>query len=138
VSRRALLRIASVTTALFTCGHSMGTFQDRPEGSAAIARVAMKSIHFEMFGSDRTYFDMFFGYGLLIIFVGVFLTILLWRLGDMDAAQARAIVLITAGLQIGFAVVGFRYFFWAPGVFNALSAGCAAVAGLSGGASRRA
>lgn len=43
-------------------------------------------------------------------------------------AAARPLLWATAALQLGFAVVGFRSFFWAPGALNAVSAVCAAVA----------
>jgi hypothetical protein len=36
--------------------------------------------------------------------------------------------IFTSGVQLAIAVLAFKYFFWAPGAFNAVAAACTAVA----------
>jgi hypothetical protein len=127
MSARILLRISAAVTALFTLGHSMGTFGE-PRGAMVPVATVMKTVHFDLFGSERSYWVLFHGYGVLIIFAAAYLTILYWLLSRMPAESARPIVLLSAIMQIGFAVIGFADFFWAPGAFNAVSAACAIAA----------
>ncbi len=75
--RTALLRVAAVLTALFTAGHSMGTFSE-PRGAQVPAAAVMRSVHFQLFGSERTYWQMFHGYGVLVIFCGAYLALIYW------------------------------------------------------------
>ncbi len=124
---RALFRTAAALTALFTLGHSFGTYA-QPKGAQSGVATVMKSVRFDVFGSQRTYWDMFHGYGVLIIFTGAFLAVLLWLLSQMPAQTSRPIGLLVGALQIGFAVIAFQSFFWAPAAFNAISAICALVA----------
>ena len=128
---RVLLRISSVLTALFALGHSMGYSHPRLDGAPGAVAAAMKSVHFQVFGVERSYWDFFDGYGFLIILVAVYLAVVLWILSSREPVAVRPLILATAALQIGFAVVGFRSFFWAPGAFNALSAACAIAAAAS-------
>ncbi len=129
---RLLLRAASVATALFTIGHSFGTFKEPKATAASLVLSAMRSVHFDVFGNSRTYWDMFHGYAILIIFTAAFLSFLLWQLGALERRLARPLVLATAALQLGFAVISFADFFWAPGALNALSAACALLAASRG------
>lgn len=124
---RGLLRAAAVLTALFTAGHSTGTYSE-PQGVQAGVAAVMRSVRFPLFGADRSYWDMFHGYGVMVIFVGAFLAVLLWLLSRMPRETARPLVLLTAVLQIAIAVVAYTSFFWAPALLNALSAACAAAA----------
>jgi hypothetical protein len=128
--RRVLLRAASAVTALFALGHSLGVFGPLPPGAAGAVAAAMKTVSFDLFGARRTYWDLFHGYGVLIIAVAIFLAVQLWMLSRLEAREARPLLYAVAALQLVFAVVGFSSFFWAPGLFNAVSAGCALAAAL--------
>lgn len=128
MSPRGWLRSAATATALFTIGHSFGTFAEQKDSAASLVVTAMRSVHFDVFGASRTYWDMFHGYAVLIIFTGAFLSLLLWQLSAIEIRLARPMVLAAAALQIGFAAVGFADFFWAPGALNAISAVCALLA----------
>ncbi len=90
------------------------------------AAVVMRSVHFQLFGSERTYWQMFHGYGVLVIFCGAYLALIYWL------RPPRAVLLLTAALQIAFAAIGFADFFWAPGVMNALSAALVLAAAARG------
>lgn len=114
MSPRLLLRCAAGATALFTIGHSFGTFAEQKDAAASLVLAAMRTVHFDVFGSSRTYWDMFHGYAILIIFVAAFLAVLLWQLSALDPRVARPMVLAVAAVQLGFAAISFADFFWAP------------------------
>jgi hypothetical protein len=128
--RRALLWIASAVTLVFAVGHSMGTFGEPRSSAQSIANLAMKSVKFDFFGSEQSYWDMFRGYGVIIISVAVFLALMLLLLSRLDPRQARPLLIATAAVQVVFAAVGFASFFWAPGLLNAISAALALSAAL--------
>jgi hypothetical protein len=83
----------------------------------------MRSIHFEVQGFSRTYWDLFVGAGL---FVGVFLlfaAILAWQLGGLPAAT-QAVMRGTAwAFALCFAaitILSWKYLFVIPVVFSLL------------------
>lgn len=128
MSPRALLRTAAIVTALFAVNHSFATFSPPPPGGGDAVAQAMQTVQFDHFGAQRTYWDLFHGYAVLIILVAIFLAVHLWQLGSLPSATARPLVLSVAALQSGFAAVAFSSLFWAPGAFNAISAACALLA----------
>jgi len=121
------LRAASVLTAVFTLGHSFGTFRE-PEGAQVPVATMMRAVSFDLLGFPRTYWGMFVGYGELMIVTGVLLVVLLWLLSGMAADQVRPLALAIAIAQAAFAVIAWRDFFWAPAALNGLSAVCAVIA----------
>ncbi len=128
--RRVFLRVASAVTALFALGHSLGVFSPPPPGAAGMVATAMKTVPLDLLGAQRTYWDLFHGYGVLIIAMAIFLAVHLWMLSLLEARQARPLLYAVAAVQLVFAIVGFSSFFWAPGLFNAVSAGCTLAAAL--------
>jgi hypothetical protein len=125
---RTLLRVAAGFTALFAVGHSFGATHPITEGARGAVVLAMKSVSFDIFGSTRSYWDFYEGYGYSLIAMAFFLTALLWLLSLRPIAQVRDIAFVTAGVQLAIALLAFKYFFWAPGSFNAAAATCTAVA----------
>jgi hypothetical protein len=125
---RTLLRVAAGFTALFGVGHSYGATHPTTEGARGAVMLAMQSVSFDVFGSTRTYWDFYEGYGYTLIAVAFFLTALLSLFSLRPIAQVRDIAFVTAGVQLALAVLAFKYFFWAPGAFNAVAAACTAVA----------
>jgi hypothetical protein len=120
-------RAAAVITALFCAGHSSGALPGKPIPGAEGVVAAMRSVRFVMFGAERTYWDFFYGYGVLVAVTAGFVAVLLWTLARTDRGASRPIALLTAVAQLGFAAVSFRWFFWAPGAFNLAAAACAVV-----------
>jgi len=60
------LRSASVITLLFAAGHAMGAVDSwSPSGETAVLG-AMRSFHFDVMGTTRTYLDFYLGFGLYI------------------------------------------------------------------------
>jgi hypothetical protein len=137
---RTLLRVAAGFTALFGIGHGFGATHPMREGARGAVVLAMQNVSFEIFGSTRTYWDFYEGYGYTLIAVAFFLAALLWLLSLRPIAQVRDIAFLTAAVQLAIAVLAFNYFFWAPGAFNTIAAGCTLVAAAlpwSGAASLR-
>ncbi len=96
----------------------------------------MQSIHFDIMGTNRTYWDFFVGFGLFFSIFLVLTAVLTWQLGDLPP-QAMAVMRGTAWtLVVCFAtvtIVSFRYAFIVPIVFSSLILLClTAAAWLSG------
>jgi hypothetical protein len=116
-----LYRIASVLILLFAAGHTIGFLQIDPEWKVDAMIGAMRSIHFDVFGSNRTYWDFYVGFGLFATVFLVFSAVLAWQLGGLPSgtlAQMRgtawALVICFGAL----AILNLRYFFIVPIVFS--------------------
>ncbi len=83
----------------------------------------MKSHRWKFAGRVRSYWDSYFGYGLLAILWGAAEIALLWvvaNLADVTAVTAVIAILIVA--NIGHAALTLRYFFPLPALFDTLVA----------------
>ena len=83
----------------------------------------MKSIRFDVLGSDRTYWDFYVGFGLFVSVFLVFLALLVWQLGGLPAAILASMRGTAWSLVICFGAVlilSLRYFFIIPIVFSIL------------------
>jgi hypothetical protein len=133
VSLKASLfyRIAAVLILLFDIGHTVGFLQHNPEWKVDSLIGSMKSIHFDVQGFNRSYWDFFVGFGL---FVTVFLLLaaaVAWQLGRLDAETVTRVRGIGWSLALCFVVLtflSFRYFFILPLIFSILIAVCLMVA----------
>ena len=131
-----LLRIVSIAAFLQFIGHGTLFVWARPtHGPEEVAVVnAMRSHAFTFAVAPRTYWDMYFGYGLEAAFVCLVEAALFWLVAA-TAAENRALVQSVAGLfavaNVAHIVMLVRYFaFPVPMVFDALIAvglGAAAV-----------
>jgi len=61
---KALYRIASVLLLFFALGHTLGFRQNNPEWAAGSVIDAMRSLHFDAQGFNRSYWDFFSAFGL--------------------------------------------------------------------------
>jgi hypothetical protein len=81
----------------------------------------MRSIHFDVQGFSRTYWDLFVGAGLFVSGLLLFAAVLAWQLGGLSA-ETLALMRRTAwALTLCFVAVTFlcwRYFFIVPIVFS--------------------
>jgi hypothetical protein len=97
----------------------------------------MKTIHFNVNGSDRTYWDFFVGFGLFVTVLMVFAAIVAWQFGSLPSETLAAMRISAWGFAICFAVIAYlswRYFFTIPVAFSIAILLClAAAAWLSGG-----
>jgi hypothetical protein len=130
-----LLKIAAVLMFLYFVGHTMGAPWTPGEAPADIAVVdAMKSDHFPVLGVSRSYWDFYFGFGVIISVMQLFQAVLLWQLGTLaktDAARLRPIIAVFCVSLVINAILGWMYFFVIPIVTALLIAICLLLAFVS-------
>src|SRR5690242_16415782 len=81
-----LYRIAAVLLALFAVVHTLGFRQSDPKWGIDALLSSMHSIHFDMLGLDRTYWDFFVAAGFCVGLFYLFAAILAWQLGGLPPA----------------------------------------------------
>jgi hypothetical protein len=116
-----LYRIAAVLLLLFAVGHTLGFRQSDPKWGVDALLGSMRSIHFDVQGFSRTYWDLFVAAGFSVGVFYLFAAILAWQLGGLPAATlermrgtAWAFVLCFAAIT----VVSWRYLFILPIAFS--------------------
>src|SRR5436190_3850708 len=136
------LRIASVITFLYFAGHTASIPWTPAVGPGeAPVLEAMKAHSFNVLGSNRTYWDLYFGFGVIISGYLLVQAVVLWQLGSLakrEAAQVRAIV---ASFLVAFIVNAFlswKYFFLIPLINAILISVCLALALVFSGRSKAA
>ena len=127
------LRIASVLTLIHGVGHTIGgVFGSPRNGTEEMAVIdTMKAHSFNVMGSMRTYWDFFFGYGLILSILLIIEGVLFWQLATLaktDATRIKPIVALFSLSFVGTAIIGWKYFFVAPAVMELLIAVCLATA----------
>src|SRR3954466_4095142 len=80
-------RIAAVLLLLFAAGHTLGFSQSDPQWGVAALIRSMQSLHFNVQGFNRTYWDFFVAAGFSVGVFYVFAAILAWQLGSLPAAS---------------------------------------------------
>ncbi len=118
VSPVVLIRISSVLTALLMAGHTSAY----PWTSAHSLRETqlgdtMKSVDFVFMGEHSTYWNLYFGWGVLVAVLLLALAIILWPLSDLARLAPRRVGVIT-GIMSATCMVGaylsFRFFYIPP------------------------
>ena len=134
-----LLRIAAVLSFLYFVGHTSGAPWTPGEAPSDLAVIdAMKSDHFPVIGVSRSYWDFYFGFGLVISAMQLVQTVVLWQLATLartDAARLRPIIAVFCVSLVINAVLGCMYFFVIPIVMALLIAVCLLLAFVSAGRS---
>ena len=132
-----LLRIAAVITFLYFAGHTAGAPWTPGMGPAELAVIeAMKTNHFAAMGSSRTYWDFYFGFGVIISVLQLVQAVVLWQLGALaktDAARLRPIIATFLAAFIAIAILGWMYFFILPVIMATVIAICLAGAFVMAG-----
>jgi hypothetical protein len=122
-----LYRIASVLLLLFAIGHTLGFRQTDPAWGVGPLIDSMRSIHFDVQGFSRTYWDFFSAFGLFFSVFLLFAAVLAWQLGGLPPEIFARMRRTAWALAICFAAVAalcFRYAFTAPIVFSTLITMC--------------
>src|ERR1700722_20072980 len=88
-------RIASVLMIIFAAGHTLAFSQVDPAWGVASLVQSMQSIHFDAYGSERSYWDFFMGFGLVVTALLVLASIVAWQFGGLPA-EARANMRVSA------------------------------------------
>jgi hypothetical protein len=124
-------RIASILLLLFAALHTFGFRQVDPQWKVDSLVASMRSTHFDIMGSSRTYWDFFVGFGLFFSIFLVFAAIVAWQLSGLPR-ETLAVMRGTAwALVICFAAVtilAFQHAFIAPIVFSVVILICLTVA----------
>ena len=114
-------RIAAVLLLLFAVGHTLGFRQSDPQWGVDALLGSMRSIHFEVQGFNRTYWDLFVAAGFSVGVLYLFAAILAWQLGGLPAATLALMRGTVWAFALCFAVitvVSWRYLFVIPIAFS--------------------
>jgi hypothetical protein len=126
-----LYRIASVLLLLFAAGHTLGFRQSDPTWRVDALLASMRSIHFDVQGFSRTYWDLFLAAGFSVGVFYFFAAVLAWQLGGLPAetlAHMRVTVWALALCFAAISIVSWRYLFILPIVFAIVITVCLAAA----------
>jgi hypothetical protein len=126
-----LYRISSVLLLLFAVGHLLGFRQSDPAWGVDTLLDSLRSIHFDVQGFSRTYWDFFVAAGFSVGALYLFAAVLAWQLGGLPAeilAGMRATVWALALCFAAITVVSWRYLFILPVVFSIVITVCLTLA----------
>jgi hypothetical protein len=125
------LRSASVLTLLLALGHATGYPWTPDPGAESMAVVSrMQSVHFEVLGVQRSYWDFYVGFGHTITVWLLMLAILFWLLpaAAPDPRRARTVLAVMLAAFVAIVGLDWVYFFAAPLVLAIAIALCLALA----------
>jgi len=120
-------RLAAYLLILFCIGHTAGgMLAQKSEGSEADAVFAsMKSVHFVFNGASCTWYDFWFGFGLMVSVFLLLCASMSWRLASVDPHTwpvAAPFAWLLAMTMIANAILSARYFFAGPATLSTLVA----------------
>ena len=124
-------RIAAVLLLLFAIGHTLGFRQSDPKWGVDTLLGSMRSIHFDVQGFDRTYWNLFEAAGFSVGVFYFFSAILAWQLGGLPnttLATMRGTVWAFAACFAAITIVSWRFLFLLPIAFSILITLCLAAA----------
>ena len=127
----AFYRIAAVLLLLFAIAHTLGFRQSDPKWGVDALLGSMRSIHFDLQGSNRTYWDLFVAAGFSVGAFYLFAAILAWQLGGLPPATLALMRGTAWAFALCFAVitvVSWKYLFVLPIAFSIVITLCLAVA----------
>jgi hypothetical protein len=125
------LRSASILTLLLALGHATGYPWTPDLGAESMGVVSqMQSVHFEVVGVQRSYWDFYIGFGHTITVCLLLLAILFWLVPAAVPDPRRARTVLGVMLAAFVAIVGLDwvYFFAVPLVLAVAIALCLALA----------
>jgi hypothetical protein len=120
-------RIAAVLLLLFAIGHTLGFRQSDPSWGVDALLGSMRSIHFDLQGFNRTYWDLFEAAGFSVGVFFLFSAILAWQLGGLPAATLALMRGTAWAFALCFAaitVVSWSYLFILPIAFSVVITLC--------------
>jgi hypothetical protein len=124
-------RIAAVLLLLFAAGHTLGFRQSDPAWGVDALLASMRSIHFDVQGFNRSYWDLFQAAGFSVGVFYLFAAILAWQLGGLPAASLALMRGTAWAFALCFAAitaVSWRYLFILPIAFSIVITLCLTVA----------
>jgi len=120
-------RIAAVLLLFFAIGHTLGFRESDPKWGVDALLASMRSIHFDVQGFNRTYWDLFEAAGFSVGVFYLFAAILAWQLGGLPSANLALMRGTAWAFALCFAVitvVSWRYLFILPFVFSMVITVC--------------
>jgi hypothetical protein len=120
-------RIAAILLLLFAVGHTLGFRQSDPKWGVDALLGSMRSIHFDLGGFSRTYWDLFVGAGLFVSVFLLFAAVLAWQLAGLPAATLalmRDTAWAFARCFAAITVVSWSYLCSIPSAFSILITLC--------------
>ena len=126
-----LYRVAAVLLLLFAVGHTLGFRQSDPTWGVDALLGSMQSIHFDLQGFRRTYWDLFVAAGLSVGVLYLFAAVLAWQLGGLPTDTLAGMRITVWALALSFAaitVVSWAYLFTLPIVLSLIITLCLAAA----------
>ena len=120
-------RIAAILLLFFAFGHTLGFRQSDPSWGVDSLLASMRSIHFDVQGFSRTYWDLFVAAGFSVGVFYFFAAILAWQLGGLPAetlGRMSGTAWAFAACFPAITVVSWRYLFILPIVFSAVITVC--------------
>jgi hypothetical protein len=114
-------RTAAILLLLFAAGHTLGFRQSDPSWGVDTLLGSMRSIHFDVQGFSRTYWDFFSAFGLFFSVFLLFAAVLAWLLAGLPVetlARVRSIAWALAICFVAVTALCCRYAFTAPIVFS--------------------
>jgi len=126
-----LYRIAAVLLLLFAAGHTLGFRQSDPTWGVDSLLFSMRSIHFDVQGFNRSYWDLFEAAGFSVGVFYLFAAILAWQLGGLPAASLALMRGTLWAFAVCFAaitLVSWRFLFILPIAFSIVITICLAAA----------
>lgn len=122
-----LYRIAAILLVLFAAGHTFGFRESDPAWGIDPMLASMRTIHFDIQGFSRTYWDLFVAAGFSVGVFYLFAAVLAWQLGGLPAGTLAAMRLTVWTFALSFlavTVLSWRYLFLIPIVFSIIITLC--------------
>ena len=120
-------RVAAVLLLLFAAAHLFGFRQSDPKWGVDALLGSMRSIHFDVGGFSRTYWDLFLAAGFSDGVFFLFSAILAWQLGGLSTdtlARMRGTAWAFALCFAAITLLSWRYLFLPPFVFSLVITVC--------------
>ena len=120
-------RIAAVLLFFFALGHTLGFRESDPAWGIDTLLGSMRSIHFDVQGFSRTYWDLFVAAGFSLGMFYLFAAVFAWQLGGLPAETLVRMRVSLWALALCFAaitVVSLTYLFILLIVFSTVITLC--------------
>jgi hypothetical protein len=127
------LRGLAGVLALFALGHTLGTAAPHVTRGAAEAAVfqAMQSFRFPVMGFDRTYWEFYRGFALIISLQLAVMMALAWQLGAISRRDPRQALPMAVTLMlgsVGLLALSRMFFFGGPIFMSTIAVLCSGLA----------
>lgn len=100
-----IYRIAALLLLLFAVAHTFSFSQTDPSWGLDATLASMRSIHFNLGGTSRTYWDLFLAAGLIVGILYLFSAVLAWQLGSAKLETLRELRLVTWAFPLAYAAI---------------------------------